>query len=81
MRLRKSLDTGELTLVRQLQLGSECISGQSYSIFRVSTDLALEVVSTAFVRRTEFTVKDLDTPVSGILPDQVVTLKVTLSFE
>lgn len=72
---------GSFTLQRTITVPAECLLGDSYSISRVSTGVGLE--STADQSRTGrgFSSKDLASPVTGILPDQQVVLRVTFSFE
>jgi len=78
-----AVSSSSFTLTRTLALPLECVTGESYSINGVSTAfLAVLVhVSGSGFQDSRFTEKTLSTPITGILPDQVVTLKATISFE
>ena len=70
------------TLSRNLALPESCIPGASYAVNTVRSAMTGQSSSggTKFGSRATFTEKTLAAPVTGILPDQVVTLKVTFSF-
>jgi len=71
------------TLTRDLALAAGCISGASYAINTVRSAFPAQIYhgGTTYGSYTPFSEKTLDTPITGILPDQLVTLKVTFSFE
>jgi len=71
------------TLTRDLALAAGCISGASYAINTVRSAFPGGIThrETLFQNYVPFSEKTLDTPITGILPDQLVTLKVTFSFE
>jgi hypothetical protein len=71
------------SLARQLQLPPVCVLGSDYSIDGVATrfDLSPRNGGTGGLGAIRFTSKSLDQPVTGIMPDQIVTLKVEISFE
>jgi len=70
-------------LTRDLAVAAGCISGASYAINTVRSAFPGEVMDRGafFPSYIPFSEKTLDTPITGILPDQLVTLKVTFSFE
>jgi hypothetical protein len=74
---------GEFTLTRTMVIDSDCIIGESYDITGVHAVVAQKggFDSPEERRYAWFSSKTLDTPVTGILPDQAVTLKVRYSFE
>ncbi len=71
------------TLSRNLALPGSCLTGASYSISNVNTAIngSTYYEGGEFDTRIIFSSKTLAIPITGILPDQVVTLKVTYSFE
>ena len=74
---------GEFTLTRTMSIPSHCIIGESYNITGVHTVVAHKpgFDSTDPLGYAWFSSKTLDTPITGILADQSVTLKVRYSFE
>jgi len=64
------------TLRRNLVLTADCLTGANYSITGVRTQIGINLGTFGV-----FTEKVLSSPVTGILPNQVVTLQVTISFE
>ena len=71
------------TLVRSFSLPSDCITNTSYAIDAVKSRLVTTTFSGPVITTysSVFSEKILSSPIAGILPDQVVTLKVTFSFE
>jgi len=78
-----AVSSSSFTLTRTLALPLECVTGESYAINGVSTAFIAFGVDTGGggLSDSRFTEKTLDTPITGILPDQVVTLKATISFQ
>jgi len=74
---------GEFTLTRTMVIGSECIIGESYNITGVHTLVAQKpgLDSPDELGYAWFSSKTLDAPITGILPEQSVTLKVRYSFQ
>lgn len=66
----------EFTLMRSFSLPEECLLAPSYSITSVTSYKALIGPFASF---GDFSKKTIN--IGGILPDQVVTLKVTFSFQ
>jgi hypothetical protein len=77
-------NTYVVTLTASLSQPADCLTdngGGAYGITRVATRPKIDRgdgIPFPFVY--EFTAKDLDQPITGILPDQVVTIKVEISF-
>jgi len=71
------------SLTRDLALPASCISGSSYSINTLRSAFPGRVAQggTLFAAYLSFSEKALTQPITGVLPDQVVTLKVMFSFE
>ena len=73
------------TLTRNLTLPVSCVSAASYSINSVATAILVFVITSedgsGDGSTLVFTEKTLDAPITGILADQVVTLKATISFQ
>jgi hypothetical protein len=78
-----AVSSSSFTLTRTLALPLECVTGESYSINGVSTAFIAWAVGAggAEILDSRFTEKTLSTPITGILPDQVVKLIATISFE
>jgi len=78
-----AVSSSSFTLTRTLALPLECVTGESYAINGVSTAFIAFGVDAggAGLSDARFTEKTLDTAITGILPDQVVTLKATISFQ
>lgn len=73
------------TLTTNLTMPVNCVSAASYSINSVATAMDVSRIMSEDGQFTYeflvFTEKTLDAPITGILPDQVVTLKATISFQ
>jgi hypothetical protein len=83
--LPASIETDEdvnatVTLTAQTSIESKCLSTGSWGIERVITRLVVDSLEPPFLVTSVFTEKTLDSPLNGILPDQVVTIKVEISF-
>lgn len=78
-----AVSSSSFTLTRTLSLPLECVTGESYAINGVSTAFIAFGAETggAGIADSRFTEKTLAAPITGILPDQVVTLKATISFQ
>ncbi len=71
------------TLSRTLVLPITCVSGSTFSINSVRSEAYGFILYTASSvgEVITFTEKTLPAPITGIQPDQVVTLKATISFQ
>ena len=69
----------DFTLVSSFSLAAECLLAPSYSITAVTSYKALDLIDGGLGSWGDFSEKIIN--IGGILPDQVVTLKVTFSFQ
>ena len=73
-----------ITISRTMTLPLECVFGETYNITNVNSHYAAvfrSSIGMEAVARGNFSEKALESPILGVFPDQVVTLKVTFSFE
>jgi hypothetical protein len=78
-----AVSSSSFTLTRTLSLPLECVTGESYAINGVSTAFIAFGVDSGGggLGDSRFTEKTLAAPITGIQPDQIVTLKATISFQ
>jgi hypothetical protein len=70
-------------LTNSFSLPANCIEASTYSVSTVNStyDTQVQLEGALYPSWLIFTSKTLDDPITGILPDQIVTLKVTISFD
>lgn len=77
-----------LSLTTNFTFGNDCIVDASWTLVGVTSSFVTSEVNKTGeltielggVNQADFTQKTLDAPITGILPDQVVTIKVVISF-
>jgi len=72
-------DTTSFTLARTMEIPPDCVTGNAYNITAVGS--SVDGFTKTEAGRITFSDKTLASPITGILADQVVTLRVTYSFE
>ena len=75
-----SKEDSTFSLTRSFSLPANCITSSDFGITAVNSRVSEVFLDPYHVAAATFSSKTLTTPVTGILPDQYVTLKVTYSF-
>jgi hypothetical protein len=76
-----STELETFSLTRSFSLSANCIAGSDFGITKVTSRASEVFLDPYQVATGTFSSKTLTNPVTGILPDQYVTLKVTYSFQ